>query len=63
MTTFDDVRQYIENGTVGHAVPSNPEFYGTDWLIESDGVLSGKGQLLYLLDELEATYGLKGVNK
>lgn len=30
---------------------------------ESDGVLSGKRQLLYLLDELEATYGLKGVNK
>lgn len=60
MTTFDDVRQYIENGTVGQAVTVTYKDelirHRHDWLIEDDGVLSGKGQLLFLLDELEASY-------
>ena len=57
MTTFDDVRQYIENGTVGHTVGSSKEEpYRHDWLIEDDGVASGKEQLLFLLEELEASY-------
>lgn len=63
MMTFDDVRQYIENGTVGHVVRDTDFYNKEDWLIESDGVLSGKEQLLFLLNELEDTYGLKGVNK
>lgn len=57
MTTFDDVRQYIENGTVGHTVGSSKEEpHRHDWLIEDDGVASGKEQLLFLLGELEASY-------
>lgn len=32
-------------------------------IYNSDGVFSGKEQLLFLLNELEDTYGLKGVNK
>lgn len=60
MTTFDDVRQYIENGTVGHAVTVTykDELLRRrhDWLIEDDGVLSGEEQLLFLLNELEASY-------
>lgn len=60
MTTFNDVRQYIENGTVGHAVTVTykDELLRRrhDWLIEDDGVASGKEQLLFLLEELEASY-------
>lgn len=60
MTTFDDVRQYIENGTVGQAVTVTYKDvlhrHRHDWLIEDDGVLSGEEQLLFLLNELEASY-------
>lgn len=67
--TFDEVRQIIENGTLGSEVikehkeypgfPYDYTYTSYNWVIESDGVATGKEQLLLILEELEARYDPK----
>lgn len=67
--TFDEVRQIIENGTLGSEVikehreypgfPYDYAYTSYDWVIESDEVATGKEQLLFILNELEDMYDPK----
>lgn len=67
--TFDEVRQIIKNGTLGSEVikehreypgfPYDYTYTSHNWVIESDGVATGKEQLLFILAELEAMYDPK----
>ena len=65
--TFYEVRQIIKNGTLGSEVIKEYREYrpgflynythtSHNWVIESDGVATGKEQLLFILEELEAMY-------
>lgn len=51
---FDEVRQIILGNTLGEDIDMSK--YHNDFIIESDGVLTGREQLLFLLGELKEYY-------
>ena len=51
---FDEVRQIILGNTLGEEIDMSK--YHNDFIVESDGVLTGREQLLFLLDELKEYY-------
>lgn len=51
---FEEVEKIIRGNLLGGDVPG---VYGDGFIIQSDGVLSGREQLLFLLGELKEEYG------
>ena len=51
---FDEVRQIILGNTLGEDMDMSR--YHNDFIIESDGLLTGREQLLFLLGELRDNY-------
>ena len=51
---FDEVRQIILGNTLGEDIDMSR--YHEDFIIESDGLLTGREQLLFLLGELRDNY-------
>lgn len=51
---FDEVRQIILGNTLGEEMDMSR--YHNDFIVESDGVLTGREQLLFLLGELKEYY-------
>lgn len=51
---FDEVRQIILGNILGEDIDMSK--YQHDFLIKCDGVLTGRGQLLFLLEELKESY-------
>lgn len=51
---FDEVRQIILGNTLGEDIDISR--YHEDFIIESDGLLTGREQLLFLLGELRDNY-------
>lgn len=51
---FDEVRQIILGNTLGEDIDMSR--YHNDFIIECDGLLTGREQLLFLLGELRDNY-------
>lgn len=51
---FDEVQQIILGNTLGEDMDMSR--YHNDFIVESDGVLTGREQLLFLLGELRDNY-------
>ena len=51
---FDEVQQIILGNTLGEEIDMSK--YHNDFIVESDGVLTGREQLLFLLGELKEYY-------